>query len=110
MARQVMEDTISLFYVSERGLTRKQKEFREAFWRYHGAREAIRSAGFGNKSHPHLPAADAKLEPFEQYFAEPETREMLNSIKRERLSLSDSVCLYQLHFSASFVLTINQIC
>jgi hypothetical protein len=83
MARQVMEDTISLFYLSERGLTRKQKEFREAVWRYHGAREAIRSAGFGNKSHPHLPAADAKLEPFEQYFAEPETREMLNSIKRD---------------------------
>jgi hypothetical protein len=33
MARQVMEDTISLFYLSERGLTRKQKEFREAVWR-----------------------------------------------------------------------------
>jgi hypothetical protein len=63
------------------GLTQKQKKFREAVWRYHGAREATRSARFGNKSHPHLPAADAKLEPFRQYFAEPETREMLNSIK-----------------------------
>jgi hypothetical protein len=81
MARQVLEDAISLFYLSERGLTQKQKQFREAVWRFHGAREAIEAARFGNISHADLPNADAQLDPFREYFAKPETLEMVNSIK-----------------------------
>src|ERR1700738_1688908 len=57
MARQVMEDAISFFYLSEPGITQKQKKLREAAWYFRGAREATESARFGNKSHPDLPAA-----------------------------------------------------
>jgi hypothetical protein len=92
IARQVMEDAISFFYLSERGLTQKQKKFREAVWRFHGAREAIEAARFGNISHADLPNADAQLDPFKQYFAEPETLEMLNSINggdRGRITKGD---------------------
>ena len=81
LARQVMEDAISLFYLFEGGLTQKQKQLREAVWRFHGAKEAIEAARFGNISHPDLPDADAQLHPFRQYLAKPETLEMLNSIK-----------------------------
>jgi hypothetical protein len=76
MARQVMEDAISLFYLSEQGLTQKQKGFREAAWRYHGLMEVIRSAEFGDKSHPDLPAANAQAKAFRQYFNESETLEV----------------------------------
>jgi hypothetical protein len=84
MARQVMEDAISFFYLSEPGLTPKQKKFREMVWRFHGGVEAIESARCGNISHPDLPDPDAHLEPFRQYFAEPETVEILNGIEGGR--------------------------
>jgi hypothetical protein len=84
MARQVMEEAISFFYLSEPGLTQKQKKFREAVWRFHGGTEAIESARFGNISHADLPNPDAHLDPFRKYFAEPEALEMLNSIDRGR--------------------------
>ena len=84
MARQVMEDAISFFYLSEPGITQKQKKLREAAWYFRGAREATESARFGNKSHPDLPAAEAGLNHLLQYFDEPETREMLNSVKGGR--------------------------
>jgi hypothetical protein len=84
MARQVMEDAISFFYLSEPGLTEKQKKFREMVWRFHGGMEAIESARFGNISHPDLPNPDAHVDPFRKYFAEPETVEMLNGIEGSR--------------------------
>jgi hypothetical protein len=92
MARQVMEDAISLFYLSEQGLTQKQKNFREAVWRFHGAMEVIRSVPFSDKSHPDLPDVNAQLEPFLRYFDEPETLEMLNQIRaddRRRITKGD---------------------
>jgi hypothetical protein len=54
MARQVMEDAISYFYLSEENLTREEKEFREYVWRFHGASEALATAKFGNLSHSEL--------------------------------------------------------
>src|SRR5215510_14543136 len=36
MGRQVLEDIISFFYLSESKLTLEEKEFRELVWRFHG--------------------------------------------------------------------------
>jgi hypothetical protein len=51
IARQVMEDAISFFYLSEPGLTKEEKRFRELVWRFHGATEAIDSAAFMGSAH-----------------------------------------------------------
>jgi hypothetical protein len=63
MARQVMEDAVSFYYLSEGNLTQEEKQFREDVWRFHGATESIESARFANVSNPaRVPAAEAALE------------------------------------------------
>jgi hypothetical protein len=84
MARQIMEDAISFFYLSEPGLTQKQKKFREMVWRFQGGAEGIESARFANISHHDLPNPDRYLDPYRKYFAEPEALEMLNGIEGGR--------------------------
>jgi hypothetical protein len=50
MARQVMEDALSFFYLSEPNLTSEEKQFREDVWRLHGAAEKMGSARYANLS------------------------------------------------------------
>ena len=62
MARQVMEDALSFFYLSEPNLMHEEKQFREDVWRFHGATESIESVRCANVSNPDLaPAIDAEL-------------------------------------------------
>ena len=51
MARQIMEDAISVFYLTELDLTPVEKKFREQVWALHGALEGIEAARFGKISH-----------------------------------------------------------
>ena len=44
MARQVMEDAISFVYLSESGLSDREKEFRKVVWIYAGNSEELESA------------------------------------------------------------------
>jgi hypothetical protein len=63
MARQVMEDAISVFYLAELNLTAEEKDFRGLVWALHGASEAMEAARFGKVSHlEHTPAAEAAIE------------------------------------------------
>jgi hypothetical protein len=60
MARPVMEDALSFFYLSEPNLMHEEKQSREDVWRFHGATESIESVRFANVSNPDLaPAIDA---------------------------------------------------
>src|SRR5882672_2174130 len=43
MARQVMEDALSFFYLTEQDLTNEEKQFREDVWRFHGTAEKMES-------------------------------------------------------------------
>jgi hypothetical protein len=43
MGRQVLEDTISFFYLSEPGLTPQEKALRKLVWEFHGKSEHIDS-------------------------------------------------------------------
>jgi len=62
MARKVMEDALSFFYLSEPNLMHEEKQFREDVWRFHGATESIESVRCANVSNPDLaPAIDAEL-------------------------------------------------
>ncbi len=54
MARQVMEDALSFFYLSEPNLMHEEKQFREDVWRFHGATESIESVRFANDRIPIL--------------------------------------------------------
>jgi hypothetical protein len=44
MGRQVLEDTISFFYLSEPDLSDEEKSFRRLVWKFHGKSENIDSA------------------------------------------------------------------
>jgi hypothetical protein len=46
MARQVMEDAIAFFYLSEPNLTKDEKVFRALVWQLHGATETLESLDF----------------------------------------------------------------
>jgi hypothetical protein len=84
MARQVLEDAISFFYLSEPGLTKEQKEFRELVWRLHGATEAIESATFMNVSNPELSPTAGGRDRFGKRLNDPPFNVMLEAIERGR--------------------------
>jgi len=46
MARQVMEDAIAFFYLSEPNLTTEEKVFRALVWQLHGATETLDSLDY----------------------------------------------------------------
>ncbi len=62
MARQVMEDALSFFYLSEPNLTSEEKQFREDVWRFHGATEKMESARYANLSNRDLTPVAAELQ------------------------------------------------
>lgn len=84
MARQVIEDIISFFYLSEPGLTKDQKDFRELVWRYHGATEEIEAAGFAGISNAGLSPRGVECERFRRRFEDEPFNAMLIAIKRDR--------------------------
>jgi hypothetical protein len=84
MARQVLEDTISFFYLSEPNLTKEQKVFRELVWRIHGATEAIDSATFANVANPDLSPTAAERDRVRQRLNDPPFGAMLEAIERGR--------------------------
>jgi hypothetical protein len=86
MARQMMEDAISFFYLSEPNLTRKQKAFRELVWRIHGATEMIDSAAFANVANPGLSPPAGGRDRVRQRLNEPPFNAMLEKIERNRRS------------------------
>jgi hypothetical protein len=84
MARQVLEDAISFFYLSEPNLTKEQKLFRELVWRLHGATEAIDSATFANVANPDLSPAAADRDRVSQRLNNAPFNAMLEEIERGR--------------------------
>jgi hypothetical protein len=54
MARQVIDDTLSFFYLSQPNLSAEEKEFRGLVWEFHGITEVIRTLEFVNGQHPGL--------------------------------------------------------
>ena len=84
IARQVMEDAISFFYLSEPGLTKEEKRFRELVWRFHGATEAIDSAAFIGVANPELSPTAAERDRFGKQLNDPPFEEMLEAIEGGR--------------------------
>jgi hypothetical protein len=84
MARQVLEDAISFFYLSEPNLTVEQKVFRELVWRLHAATEAIDSATFANIANPGLSQTTAERDRVRQRLNEPPFNAMLETIEPSR--------------------------
>jgi hypothetical protein len=84
MARQVLEDSISFFYLSEPDLAREQKVFREIVWRLHGATEAIDSATFTNVANPDRSPTAAERDRVMQRLNNPPFAAMLEAIERGR--------------------------
>ena len=84
MARQVLEDAISFFYLSESNLTKEQKVFRELVWRLHGATEMIDSASFANADNSESSPAAAGRDCLKQRLDKPPFNAMLEGIERNR--------------------------
>lgn len=84
MARQVMEDSISFFYLSEPNLKKAQKVFRELVWRLHGANEMIDSATFANAENPELSPTAAERDRLKQRLNDPCFNAMLELIEGNR--------------------------
>jgi hypothetical protein len=84
MARQTMEDAISFLYLSEPGLTNKQKEFRELIWRYCGASEELESAILVEVLNADRSPVAAERDRCRQRLLSPEFEEMLKAIKSDR--------------------------
>src|SRR6516162_5799114 len=82
MARQVLEDVLSLLYLSESNLTQQQKDFRKFVWQFHGFTESIEAAEFAESinpkwSNPDLPPVRAAREKARALLA---NNPMLNAI------------------------------
>jgi hypothetical protein len=84
MARQVLEDSISFFYLSEGNLTPDERAFRELVWRFQGATEAIDSATSFNVPNPELSPTATEHDRFGKHLDDPRFREMLEAIERGR--------------------------
>jgi len=66
MGRQVLEDTISFFYLCERNLSPEEKSFRELVWRFHGKSEHVDSAKLAEVANPELTPAGVECEELRQ--------------------------------------------
>jgi hypothetical protein len=57
LARQVLEDLLALFYLSQPNLQPEQKEFRVLVWKYHGFCEAVEAAKLADSTNADLAQA-----------------------------------------------------
>ena len=84
MARQVIEDVISFFYLSEPGLVKDQKDFRELVWRFHGATEEIESAKYAGISNADVSPRGTERERVRRRFEDNPFKGLLDKIEGGR--------------------------
>lgn len=83
MARQVMEDAIAFFYLSEPNLTNEEKVFRELVWQVHGATETLESLDYLLPERADVGLVDAQKRA-KELLDEPLYAGMLEKIERGR--------------------------
>jgi hypothetical protein len=62
LARQVLEDLLALFYLSQHSLSPEQEEFRVLVWKYHGFCEAVEASRLAVSTNPDLSQAKTLAE------------------------------------------------
>jgi hypothetical protein len=60
LARQVLEDLLAFFYLSQPGLCPEQEEIRVLGWKYHGYCETIEASRLALASNPDLPESEER--------------------------------------------------
>jgi hypothetical protein len=83
MARQVMEDAIAFFYLSESNLTKQEKVFRTLVWQLHGATETLESLDYLVPEKTDAGLVDAQKRA-KELLNEPLYAAMLENIERGR--------------------------